>query len=259
MSKAIPKAMSKAKSNKSEISVSWVLYALRATYEREEIRNLILANELKTLGNNVVYGKTFSNEYKLPDLKNYLQQVIKTPDNKIYLFTVSNRPDLKSSETHYQTFIVLKYIKKIYAIDPARTKEGEGIYAPHAGNYILEYFKKNGFETAWNPVEHACQVITDDVFCQTWSLLLQLEMVKKIVSNETLTVCIPMSQDKKYELLLRFYKNNSLKYPNICVALKEEYNISVNSNTDLTNSQKTFLLGMDPCPILMEMNYRDMY
>ena len=57
------------------VVVSWVLYSLRELLGYENIRNKILEAKLKEIPN-LVLGKTFSLEYKIPDLQDYLKKVI---------------------------------------------------------------------------------------------------------------------------------------------------------------------------------------
>ena len=80
------------------ITVSWVLYTLREVLGNEAIRNTILETELKRIPG-LIFGHTFSEEYKNAELIEYLTAITKLK-NKRVLFTASNLPDLKTGETH---------------------------------------------------------------------------------------------------------------------------------------------------------------
>ena len=55
------------------------------------------------------------------------------------------------------------------------------------------------------------QTLTEDVFCQSWTLYILLEVLAAGISNSTLEmdeilINIPKKQIDKYEILLNFYK-----------------------------------------------------
>ena len=241
-----------------EIISSWVSYSMRQVMNNENIRNIILANFIQG-SPNIVFGKTFEAKYKLSDLRIYLEQI--STDGKIHLFTVANLPDKLSGETHFQTFILLNASKTIYAIDPARTKKGEGIYGAYAGEYVLQFFNTKKYITEWNPVSYACQTCKEDVFCQSWSLFLQIKMFLMLESGSKLPqVCIPRGLGNRYQLLLDFFKNIVL-IPEVATELKSRFKYDM-KNIAIDHLSKTevdtIVKQVDPAAFLLTMDNEEM-
>jgi len=94
------------------------------------------------------------------------------------------------------------------------------------------------------------------VFCQSWSLYLQIQA---ILFPET-RIDIPKTQVSKYDTLLNFFKR-VINYESICEELQKEYIESVKTADPkvLSNSEKKYLLKQDPCTILQGMETADMF
>ena len=246
-----------------QTAISWLLYCIRDTIGLEEIRNIILAQFItnKKLLNKLIFGKTFSCRYKTSNLIKYLT-LISSFKNIIILFTVSNLPD-KSNESHYMTFILNNNKKQLIMIDPALNKSKPGIYKPYiAVQTIKPIFINNNYDVKWLQTNNTCQTYEDDVFCQSWSLYLQLMYIN---SNE---IDIPIDQYRKYEILLNFYKIIALQIPEFCSDLNNIYNKQINKNKIVVNSKTgveakrirdDILAFGTACQLLTGMQAKDMF
>jgi hypothetical protein len=237
--------------------VSWVLYAVRATFEEESTRNNIL--KLFLLDNPYIeYGRTFTGEYDERELYDYIRNVARQRDN-IVLFTASNLPDIVSGETHFQTFIMDNRYKKVWIIDPARNTDGsEGIYDPIIGKSLIRTFTKNGFKVEWfTTLGSTCQINEKDVFCQSWSLYLQIRLV---LDGE---VFIPLDDIERYQLLLDFYQYLT-HFDFFCTSLNHNYQEAIKNDLKVGYSRswqeevKYSYLKYYPCQILQSMTVGEM-
>jgi len=240
-----------------KVNISWVLYCLREVLGYEHIRIAILKNELVTAKPpNLIYGPTFAQEYNPKSLETYLSSILKLK-NKRVLFTASNLPDLKTQETHYQSFIVDTKDKTVLMIDPARKISGKGIYPPIVSREVIRpYFENANYTVSWIDTSSACQIKLHDVFCQSWSLYLQIQATL----NPDIRIEIPKSQNKKYELLLDFF-HKIISYPEVCLELKNEFKtlIAEAKPKDITAPEKKYMVTKDPCIILSQMSAKDMF
>jgi hypothetical protein len=240
-----------------KVTVSWVLYSLREVLGYEHIRTSILKNELVSAKSpTIVYGPTFAQEYDPEDLESYLNSVLKLK-NKRVLFTASNLPDIQTQETHYQTYIVDTSKKTVLMIDPARKSSGKGIYPPIVSREVVRpYFENAGYTVSWIDTSSACQIKMHDVFCQSWSLYLQIQATL----NPGLRIDIPKSQNKKYELLLNFFQK-IITYSDVCLELQNEFKALIKeaNSAVISAAEKKYMLVQDPCLILRQMSPADMY
>jgi hypothetical protein len=235
--------------------ISWILFSIRNVLGYEHNRNTILATELKRIPG-LEFGRTFSEEYKNEDLLYYLSQIIKVKNKRI-LFTAANLPDLETQETHYQTYVVNTKTKLVLMMDPARKASGKGIYPAIVSREIIRpFFESNGYTVSWIDTSSACQIKMQDVFCQSWSLYLQIQA---ILYPET-RIDIPKTQAGKYGILLNFFKR-VINYDTICEELQKEYIDTVKNapTKDLSVSEKKYLIKQDPCSILAGMETKDMF
>jgi hypothetical protein len=252
-----------------DVCVSWVMYSLREVLNSESIRNDILYHHLKKYNIPIHYGKTFGGEYNIEEVKNYLKQIVsyKTP----LIFTAANLPDLYTNETHYQSFILDNVKKSLIMIDPARNKHKEGIYEPHISNDVVRpFFEKKKYNVKWLETSNTCQKTESDVFCQSWSLYLQIMAMHRLLETDEKKITnikIPSKQTDKYKILLDFFVENIHYVPSVCIALKKEYKTNISKNEDfssiipkkqLTSTRKKYL-KVDPCKILIEMKVTDMF
>jgi hypothetical protein len=239
--------------------ISWVLFSMRAIMEEEAVRNAILAEALPPT---IVLGPTFTGEYSVADVEAYTKSIFTSP--KIHLFTVSNLPDLKTGETHFQTFVYAN--KTLYVGDPAYKGvsvngkiKNKGIYTAKIGDHLMKLATKNAIKAEWIRLTSPCQTSFEDVFCQSWSLLIQLEFIK---NGFNMPIEIPCSQDERYAILLESYKE-IVKLPLVQERLKEEYVYSIKHadevGVEIEASDMKKLLRANPVSRLQSMTVKDMY
>lgn len=261
-----------------DVAFSWVLFAMREFLEEEETRIQVLRHFIGD-NPNVVFGKTFTANPKIETyeeftskLKNYLLHITSPQfKEKNVLFTVTM---FGYSETHYHSFILQNEYDILWSIDPSLDLPlKRQLYNDAATNMVRfllnEIVDENPtlysshFDFSYVPTTHACQVVKSDVFCQSWSLYLQIQTIlmilknefyyeksepvfdasKKRLRNEILPyehffikhktiyynrsgqgyINIPFSQKEKYEILLKFYKDLILYVPNFCNNFKLMY------------------------------------
>ena len=147
----------------------------------------------KQLKDKLIFGNTFSYNYKVGNLIKYLK-TISSFANKIILFTVANLPNA-NNESHYMTFILNNITKQLIIIDPALVNGKPGIYSPYIAIQTIEPFVNNNYDVKWLDTSNTCQTDKNDVFCQSWSLYLQ------IMNCNSNVIDIPQDQFCKYEVL----------------------------------------------------------
>lgn len=262
--------MKNQKPKLDDVLSSWVLDALRRVFGYQDIRNMILQENIKNKG--VVYGRTFGAEHSKQQLQTYLKDIIdkKGGDEKYVLFTASNRA--YRSETHYQTFVVDYDKKKVWAIDPASKMGEEGIYSSFATtDTIIPFFVKEGWDAGYVKLTNACQSTIDDVFCQTWSLWLQIKFMRALLNKKkkksgeegVLKVAKPLMD--RYKQLLKFYKK-SIAIPEVCQELKKTYLETMKNNRVLVagldpkeaKQVRMYYMGIDVCAQVLRMNELDL-
>jgi hypothetical protein len=243
-------------------SIGWVSYSLRQAMGDPELRNTILQYYIGHIPG-ITYGKTFDSYYKLSDLTRYLEIVANTPG--ITLFTATNLidPKAKYHETHFQTFIVSNIRKTVVTIDPAMKPNGEeGIYTPYITLEVIKpFFESKGYTVHPVSVKNVCQKTDKDVFCQSWSLYLQIEAIKR----DTAQIPIPSKQGDKYTLLLSFFKD-LISIPEFCDTLNKVYTNEIMTNKDFVSGTPQHLhkalraayIARNPCQILNDMTSVDM-
>ena len=247
--------------------LGWLLLALREAMGDPDVRNAILQHDLGT-PKGVEFGQTFEYGFTLKQLEKYLQAIVAKTGLHYLLFTAQNLPDKESLETHYQTYIVDYRKKKVWAIDPARTPTGKGIYFPYISeNVILPFFEERGWTTAFAPTSSACQKGKRDVFCQSWSLYLQIEFMKRLLSTGIVEeLSIPGRKEERYPLLLAFFKN-VLSIKQVCDQVTVSYQHLIRTHRDLVSGVQSAqekkairqsYLGLDPCQLLLGMTVQDL-
>lgn len=211
--------------------ISWALYSMRAILNHSDVRNKVLVLYLQSQIKQefIRLGPTFEGEYNLADLKRYILSIVGVPGK--YLFTAANLPD-RGSETHYQTYVVNNFTSPptVVMIDPARKSTGKGIYEPHISvQFVQPLFESRGYLVGWLKTTNACQTKVEDVFCQSWSLYLQIQAVINPLSK----IRIPRSQRDKYAILLEFYKYLLRLDRSVCGKLREEYREAIMTHPHL--------------------------
>lgn len=215
---------------------SWIMYSLRETLEDQKVRNKILRANVKS--DKVVFSKTIYGEEDFDKFDEDIYKLLKGFRKKdtYYLFTLSNPYDPDTNETHFQSFIFINDTINnhvlLYTIEPSG-----GLYNDYSVIAAKRQFSKlyRGSEafTEYIGMTNACQRDTSDVFCQSWSLYVQLQAILVLLTGKTenIDIKIPKNENKKYELLLNFYKDNM---KSICKELKENFNNLLTGN-DLKN------------------------
>jgi hypothetical protein len=167
-----------------ELSISWLLHSIKILLGDESIRRYIilqkfpnlkhqLKKDIRTFDPFVKKGKTRQEKYK--EIETYLEYI--TTLNDIIVFTATNvQQHNKDNETHFQSFIVDNDNKKTYVIDPAFDKDKENFigiyYAEITHDVIKPFLESKGYTVSFIHLERPAQSTTNDVFCQSWSLLM---------------------------------------------------------------------------------------
>jgi hypothetical protein len=260
-----------------ELSISWLLHSIKILLGDESIRRYIILNkfpdlkhelkkDIRTFDPFVKKGKTRQDKYK--EIEKYLNYVIKLKKN-IVVFTATNvQQNAEDNETHYQTFIVDNDHKKVYAIDPAYDKDEEdfiGIYyAEVTHESIKPFLESKGYKFEFIPLSRPAQSSTNDVFCQSWSLLILLDVLKNNKYQEPhVEFKIPSTKLARYEMILDFYKDIFIdSMPELLENLQEEYNGSIKECKDddencPSEKQKEKLLEIDVAGLLYQMKKSD--
>jgi hypothetical protein len=228
-------------------AISWVLHALKKVLGYDEIRKSIIEHYYPSV-KNPEYIKTFDaqiEEYsdiddyhdkyydKMDDILDYCEDIMELDDYVV--FTATNIEEFRNIgrdiETHYQTFIVDNKNHQMFTIDPALKSNGKpGIYtAQIAMEEIMPFFEDNGYKTQFirliNPAQTDDSDETADIFCQSWSLYILIQVLEKHKNNNftRVVIDIPKSQLDRYSVLLKFYKDIVTNIPNVNQILNEEY------------------------------------
>lgn len=271
------------------VIASWVLHALKIILGDESIRQEILLHyfpdlhhgnttklkkgskyHIRTFDAFIESGKTREDKYK--KIKSFLTEVIKLKG--VVVFTATNvQRDEEDNETHFQTFIVDNDKQKVYIIDPAyninvvvgkgRKKDknilvsGQGIYyAEIAHDVIKPFFEENtDYIVEFVRLSHPAQIIEDDVFCQSWSLFILIQLLENDAYRSNQIFSIPDEQIDKYNMILKFYKKLFTDIPNMSIYLSAEYNGEVSDCDDCPSDK---LLNINPSDFLLSMTKNDM-
>ena len=244
-----------------ENAISWLVHSIKILLGDESIRRYIILkynpelknkNHIKTFDAFIKPGKT--QEHKHTEIKKYLQ-TISTLKKDIVVFTATNvLKDEEDIETHFQSFIVDNNNKKVYGIDPAYDKNEEdfiGIYYPEILHDVIKpFFENKQYAFHLVRLSKPAQTTTDDVFCQSWSLLILLKIMENKDYEKDVEIYIPSRKLDKYHMLLEFYKQIFIDMPELLDNLKAEYEGSISDFPEL--------LEFDVGTLLMSMKKDDM-
>ena len=262
-----------------ELAISWLIHSIKILLGDEGIRRYIILNKFPNLKHNLKKDiRTFNpfikrrktRQDKHKEIENYLDYIIKLKKD-IVVFTATNvQQNDKDIETHYQSFIVDNNNKKVYAIDPAFDKDEENFigiyYAEITHDVIKPFFETKGYDLDFVHLSTPAQSTTNDVFCQSWSLLILLDLLKNNkYQEENLKFKIPRTKPERYEMILDFYKDIFIhSTPELLDNLQEEYNGSINDykydvddDDCLNEEQKKQLLEVDIADLLHKMKKSD--
>lgn len=254
-----------------ELSISWLLHSIKILLGDESIRRYIivkkfpnlkhkLKKDIRTFNPFIKKGKT--RQDKIKEIETYLEYMINLKNDNV-VFTATNvQQNNEDNETHFQMFIVDNNNKKVYAIDPAYNKDEEnfiGIYYAEVTHEVIKPFlESKGYDFKFVPLSRPAQSTTNDVFCQTWSLLILLDLLEtKKYLDPNMEYKIPSTQLNCYEMILDFYKDIFIdSMPELLENLQEEYNGSINENYE-TEEEKNKLLKIDVAGLLYQMKKGD--
>jgi len=229
-----------------KIAVSWLIESIKTVLGYEDIRNSIIHYYFPDI-RDTEYMRTFDafQQYDTPpfidkalEITDYCEEIIVDDAvSGIVLMTAANIQDsARDIYTHYQGFIIDKDMKRVFAVDPASTANGVGIYeAAITETVVLPIFRSYGYDCKFVTLSHPAQTNKADVFCQTWTIIIMLEGLEQLFAScdrEIGVISIPAPRPKirKYTLLLDFYKDILVHIPSIGEALQEEYDYLVNEN-----------------------------
>ena len=257
-----------------ELSIIWLLHSIKILLGDESIRHYIILKKYPDLKHNlkkdirtfdpfVKKGKTRQDKYK--EIEKYLDYVIKLKKG-IVVFTATNvQQNDEDNETHFQSFIVDNDHKKAYVIDPAYDKDKDNFigiyYAEVTQEAIKPFLESKGYDFKFVPLSRPAQSTTNDVFCQSWSLLILLDLLKNNKYQGTnVEFKIPRTKLERYEILLDFYKDIFIdSMPELLDNLQEEYIGSINECLDdcPNEAQKEKLLEVEVGELLRKMKKSD--
>ena len=224
-----------------KLSISWLLHSLKILLGDESIRRYRILQKFPKLKHNLKKDiRTFNpfvkrrktRQDKHAEIEKYLEYIVKLTDIVVFTATNVQRND-EDNETHYQSFIVDNDNKKVYTIDPAFNKKEEGFigiyYAEITHDVIKPFLVSHGYEFNFVRLERPAQSTTNDVFCQSWSLLILLEILENNkYQEENLEVKIPKIKIARYKKMLDFYKDIFKSMPELQDNLQEEYIGAIN-------------------------------
>jgi hypothetical protein len=224
-----------------KIAISWALEAIKTVLGYEDVRNAIVKHYFPQI-ENPEEMRTFDafQQYETPpfidkalEITEYCEDII-TDDavSGVLVMTAANIQDsARDRFTHYQSFIIDKDLKKVYAIDPASKERGVGIYeAAITETVVLPIFRSYDYDCRFVSLSHPAQTNKGDVFCQTWTMIILLKALEKMYKKNNknkyigvIDIPAPRPKINKYKLLLDFYKDILQKIPEVGRELAIEY------------------------------------
>jgi hypothetical protein len=271
----MPKPKAKAKPqtqfiNLRPTAISWLLHSIKILLGDEGIRHYIifhyfpnlkynLKKYIRTFNAFVKKGKTRKDKYD--EITKYLNGILKLKKD-IVVFTATNvQQDINDNETHFQSFIVDNNKKQIYIIDPAFDKTDDnftGIYYAEVTHELVKpFFEENKYNINFVHLSKPAQTVTNDVFCQSWSLLILLQILNNNDYEKNKEYEMPSKILDKYNIILNFYKKIFIDMPDLQENLTEEYK-GVIEDLLIDKDEKTELLSYDPFDLLISMTKNDM-
>jgi len=261
--------------NKS-IAISWALEAMKTVLGYEDIRNTIIKHYFPQISN-YEEMRTFDafQQYETPpfidkalEITDYCEDVIEDDAvNGIIVMTAANIQDsARDKYTHYQSFIIDKDEKRVYAIDPASKEAGIGIYeAAITETVVLPIFRAHGYECEFVSLKYPAQTNKKDVFCQTWTLIIVIQALKQMYESPdkdigVIDIPAPRPKINKYRILLDFFKDILRNIPEIARELEIEYisNMTLNKTTIMEYGSFEKIVNLDVKDLILSMNPEEM-
>jgi len=254
-------------------AISWLLHSLKIILGDESIRRyIILFYNPKITNSGKKYIKTFdafvekgeTREQKAEKITEYCRGIFQKKG--VIVFTATNiQVDKFDNETHYQSYIVDNNNQQLIVIDPAydSTKENNaGIYMAEVSNeVVIPFFQSKGYTIHFINLTSPAQISAGDVFCQSWSLYILLQKIKKSEYVQNIHFEVPESQLDKYDMLLQFYKQIFNDMPELRDNLKTEYEAEIMESRGPSapaSKEKESFLSVDPADLLLSMTKYEM-
>ncbi len=261
-----------------KISISWAIEAMKTVLGYEDVRNTIVKHYFPQI-DNPEEMRTFDafQQYKTPpfidkamEITDYCEDIIEDDGVKgILVMTASNIQDCEKDRfTHYQSFIIDKDMKRVYAIDPASKENGIGIYeAAITETVVLPIFRSHDYECQFVSLSHPAQTNKGDVFCQTWTMVILLKALEQIYKKNNkkkyigvIDIPAPRPKINKYRILLEFYKYILENVPEVGRELTIEYIEIVNMNKSSISPFCSFekIVDVDVPALFLSMSAEEM-
>jgi hypothetical protein len=259
-----------------KISISWALEAMKIVLGYEDVRNAIVRHYFPQI-ENPEEMRTFDafQQYDTPpfidkamEITDYCEDIIEDDGvTGVLVMTAANIQDhAKDRFTHYQSFIIDKDIKQVYAIDPASKENGVGIYeAAITETVVLPIFRSHGYNCQFVSLSHPAQTNKGDVFCQTWTLVIMLKALEKMYKHNkkfigVIDIPAPRPKINKYRLLLDFYKDILKNVQTVCRELEFEYIQVINENKEYISPFCSFekIVDIDIVELFLSMSPEEM-
>lgn len=261
-----------------KISISWALEAMKNVLGYEDVRNAIIKNYFPQI-ENAEEMRTFDafQQYHTPpfidkaiEITDYCEDIIEDDGvTGIVVMTAANIQDsARDRFTHYQSFIIDKDLKRVFAIDPASKEHGVGIYeAAITETVVLPIFRSHDYACDFVSLSHPAQTNKGDVFCQTWTLVILLKALEKMYKKDNKTkfigvIDIPAPRPKinKYRLLIDFYKDILQKVPEVGRELAIDYLEVINMNKQDISEYVSFdkIVNVNVSELFLSMSAEDM-
>lgn len=240
------------------IAISWLIEAMKNVLGYEDIRQKIIKHFVPNI-ENLEHMRTFDafQQYNTEPYLDKTLEIIEYCENVILdenikgkiIMTASNiQQSVDDIQTHYQTFIINKENKHVYAVDPAFKKKGKGIYDPTISKKVVfPIFRSHGYTCEFVPLSQPAQTNKNDVFCQTWSLLIAVKVIEQYGDFDCIEIPSIREKAQKYQMLLDFYK----RLLNDCPSIKRELDISY---LELTTKNRDYISQYCPFKTIREIN-----
>lgn len=261
-----------------KIAISWALEAMKTVLGYEEVRNTIIKYYYPQI-DNPEEMRTFDafQQYDTPpfidkalEITDYCEDVIEDDGVEgIVVMTAANiQISPRDNMTHYQSFIIDKDEKRVYAVDPAAKAQGFGIYeAAVSQTIVFPIFRSHGYKCEFVSLTHPAQSNKGDVFCQTWTLVILLKVLEKIFQtgekksfSGAIDIPAPRPKINKYKMLLEFFKNILENIPSVGTNLGIEFLEIVYSNKEYISEYCAFekIVDVDVVELFGTMSAEDM-
>ena len=254
-----------------EVNISWAIHAMKEIIGLEELRANVIQKYCPDITNKK-YIKTFDSfqQYQVKPYNNkeneildYCKKIIKL--NNQVVFTATNiQENDEDNETHYQTYILDNINKILYVINPSQdenSEDGYGIYKPEVTYKTIQpFFEKNKYVVEFIQLSNPAQINENDVYCQTWSLYILLQLLMNNPKKIKKIVKLPKNETKKYEIILNFYKE-LLTDTNISSALDEMFLQKIEEDKlFLKNSGINFnkIKKVNPTALILSMTTKEL-